>query len=328
MNLKIRKLTLVGFRGATKPFEVGFDTSKSVALVFGENGTGKSTIADALDFTCNRHFGSLEDRSMADQPKSHVVSLGQDPKKLKVVLSTTMGDFTAVLSTSGPIVTPAAGCPDAKILRRSNILQLIDEQPKQRFEALKSFIAVPLIEKAENALRQACRNTLDNYNNSTRAYEQASTALEELWIAEGKIGKNAIQWAEDEAKKDIAVLQGEVKEIELIIDVFRNSDLSLGSLDHARAELKGASENYIKAEEEQRKVESKKESQKSELLSLLKDAKTYLGIQKSTTECPVCEKSIEATKLVARLSVRISEMQELALAMKTVSAAKQAVETK
>ncbi len=119
MTLKIQKLTLVGFRGATKPFEVEFDTSKSVALVFGENGTGKSTIADALDFNCNRHFGSLEDRSMADQPKSHIASLGQDPKKLRVVLSTTVGDFTAVLSKNGPIVTPATGCPDAKILRRS-----------------------------------------------------------------------------------------------------------------------------------------------------------------------------------------------------------------
>ena len=326
MSLKIKKLTLIGFRGATKPFEVEFDTSKTVALVFGENGTGKSTIADAFDFNCNCRFGSLEDRSTADQPKSHVTSLGQDPNKLKVVLSTTEGDFTAILSKGGPIVTPATGCPDAKILRRSNILQLIDEQPKQRFEALKTFIAVPNTENAENALRQAHRTALDNYNNATNAYVQANIALQELWVAEGKPGKNSIDWAETEALNDITTLQGIVNEVETITSAFSSSEQSLTSLDRAIDDLKGANEAYARAEGEQKKVESKKENNKSELLSLLQEAKTYLEAQKASLECPVCEKGIEFNELITRLTVRISEMQDLNVAMKTVLLARKAVE--
>ena len=128
MKAKVSKLSLFGFRGATQPVEINFDTTKPVTLVFGENGTGKSTIADALDFVCNRHFGSLEDRSMSAQPKSHVTSLGQDPKKLKVLLASSVGNFTGTLSKDGPVIAPATGCPDARILRRSNILQLLDAQ--------------------------------------------------------------------------------------------------------------------------------------------------------------------------------------------------------
>ena len=180
MKAKVSKLSLFGFRGATQPVEINFDTSKPVTLVFGENGTGKSTIADALDFVCNRHFGSLEDRSMSAQPKSHVTSLGQDPKKLKVLLTASVGNFTGTLSKDGPIITPATGCPDAQILRRSNILQLLDAQPKQRFEALKTFIAVPGIENSENALRVAEKNVKDSYEEAFRAYTQANDELEKL----------------------------------------------------------------------------------------------------------------------------------------------------
>ena len=49
--MKLQKLELNAFRGATKPFELPFHSSKKLTMVFGENGTGKSTIADA--FTCH-----------------------------------------------------------------------------------------------------------------------------------------------------------------------------------------------------------------------------------------------------------------------------------
>ncbi len=46
MSNPIEKLRLKHFRGASQSSEVTFDTKKSLVMVFGENGTGKSTIAD------------------------------------------------------------------------------------------------------------------------------------------------------------------------------------------------------------------------------------------------------------------------------------------
>src|SRR5436190_1723029 len=113
MPAKIQKFSLASFRGATQKVEVTLDTTKPVALIFGENGTGKSTIADGLDFICNRQFGSLDDRSMSAKPKSHVASLGHDTKLLRVTLTTTVGNFSATLAKDGPVVSPTTGCPDA-----------------------------------------------------------------------------------------------------------------------------------------------------------------------------------------------------------------------
>ena len=174
---------------------------------------------------CNRRFGSLEDRSMSAQPKSHVASLGQDSKKLRVSLVTSVGNFSAELTKDGPVVTPNTGCLEARILRRSNVQQLLNAQPKQRFEAFKTFISVPAIERSENALREAARDAQTNYDESVRAYTQASAALEGLWTAEGSPGQSALDWASAEAAKDLSALETNVESIKGTLRFFAGRDI-------------------------------------------------------------------------------------------------------
>ncbi len=66
---KISKLVLTKFRGATTETVLGFDDEKPIVLIFGENGRGKSTIIDAIDFVCNKSAGSIKARSSTD-PKN------------------------------------------------------------------------------------------------------------------------------------------------------------------------------------------------------------------------------------------------------------------
>ena len=328
MKAKVSKLSLFGFRGATQPADINFDTSKPVTLVFGENGTGKSTIADALDFVCNRHFGSLEDRSMSAQPKSHVTSLGQDSRKLKVFLVTSVGDFMGELAKDGPVVTPATGCPEARILRRSNVQQLLNAQPKQRFEAFKAFITVPGIEKSENSLREAARDVDTSYNESVRAYTQANTALEGLWAAEGEPSKNALEWAAAEAAKDLSALEAAVTSIGEISTAFQHTETALSSLDRAFSDLSAARAAQTEAEQEQKKVEAKQSQRNAALLGLLQDAKTYVAARKDLSQCPVCEQGVDSGNLLVRLDARVSEMGELSRTATAVTTAKRSAEGK
>jgi len=46
---RIERLTVENYRGASTRLQLDFESSKPIALVFGESGTGKTTIADALD---------------------------------------------------------------------------------------------------------------------------------------------------------------------------------------------------------------------------------------------------------------------------------------
>ena len=188
MPLRVSRLTMAGFRGATAPTTIEFDTSKPVVLIFGENGTGKSTIADAFDFICNRTCGSLENYSLGEPAKKHVPSLGRSPADVSVTLESGARKWQATMGKDGPTVSPLAGQPDVRILRRRGILSLIETQPRQRFEALKAFIAVPNIEKCEAALRDAANTTNTSVNELIRATVQATEELDKLWTAEGEPG--------------------------------------------------------------------------------------------------------------------------------------------
>jgi predicted ATPase len=78
MPAKASILSIVGFRGATSLANIPLDVSKAVTVIFGENGTGKSTIADAFDFVCNRAYGSLENFSIGESAKKHLASLNSN----------------------------------------------------------------------------------------------------------------------------------------------------------------------------------------------------------------------------------------------------------
>jgi recombinational DNA repair ATPase RecF len=323
--VRIKRLTLESFRGATQQVDVHFDPTKAVVLIFGENGTGKSTISDGIDFICNRRYGSLDDRSMSEKPKTHIVSLGQNPKNIKVSLSTTSGDFSAVLSKEGPSVLPSTGCPEARILRRSNILKLLEAQPKERFETLKTFIAISGIEKSENALRSAQRGAKAAADEASRSYLQARDELEKLWVLESKPGASATEWATTECEKDISGQQKKLNHIDKILPGIEALKSKLAELLEFETEFRVAKEILGEAEDRVREAESKLAASNAALLKLLEDAREYLLPLGSATNCPVCEQEIGAQALVSRLAIRIAEMSELATVAQIAADAKRSV---
>jgi predicted ATP-dependent endonuclease of OLD family len=53
--MKLRRVNIVGFRGARFPLEIDFTSNQRSIAVFGENAAGKSTITDAIEwFITNR----------------------------------------------------------------------------------------------------------------------------------------------------------------------------------------------------------------------------------------------------------------------------------
>ena len=74
--MRIDKLRINNFRGSSKQIEFNFE-NKPITLIFGENGTGKSSIVDAFDFICNQNLGSLNNISVGtNKNKSVFVRFG------------------------------------------------------------------------------------------------------------------------------------------------------------------------------------------------------------------------------------------------------------
>jgi energy-coupling factor transporter ATP-binding protein EcfA2 len=60
----LKSITLTAFRGSAGTFKLDFEKSRKLTLIYGENGTGKTTICDAFEFLAFGRIGSLEDRGM------------------------------------------------------------------------------------------------------------------------------------------------------------------------------------------------------------------------------------------------------------------------
>lgn len=66
----LESLSVTAFRGSSKTLTLGFEAGKTLTLVYGENGTGKTTICDALEFIGDGNVGSLKDRGWAPAYRS------------------------------------------------------------------------------------------------------------------------------------------------------------------------------------------------------------------------------------------------------------------
>lgn len=327
---RISKLTISSFRAATCKADILFDAKKPVSLIFGENGTGKSTIADAIDFICNRRFGSLESYSLGQgvQAKKYIPSLGSDAIATFVEVSIDGQTWKAVLKKDKPEVSPSEGCPPARVLRRNNILQFIEQQAKGRYEALKQFIDLPGIEKSEASLRDAHKDADSTFNESARALSQAMDQLEKVWQAEEKPGIDALSWAATEAAQDVSILQASIASIEITLRSFQELEDAINAADEAGKALQLAKQQVDKAIQNQQQVESVEALQSSDLVKLLDDARGFIREQETLKNCPLCEQSIEKNQLLDRLDERIQSMSALKVAVEVTEHAKKQLESK
>lgn len=177
--MSLNKIQLNAFRGATQNVEIPFDPTKKITMIFGENGTGKSTIIDGLTFLCCQSKGSLDDR--AGTKLENVISVGKKQKDVCVTLQTDAANWTAKFSGKNAIaVMPEKGCPALRVLRRAQIRELVEAKPSDRFNSIRSFVEIPGVERSEQALRDALKRIQDDLAVLTRTYTNAQSALASL----------------------------------------------------------------------------------------------------------------------------------------------------
>lgn len=83
MKHKIEKISIAGFRGASQPasqpFILEFDGEKPIALIFGKNGTGKSTLVDAIECIATGSTSFKEKWKLGTRKDAFVPTLGKKP---------------------------------------------------------------------------------------------------------------------------------------------------------------------------------------------------------------------------------------------------------
>lgn len=301
----LKKLSIEYLRGSVLPFALPFEKGKSLTVVYGENGSGKSTICDSLEFLSRGQVGSLENRGLGRTSK-YWHSVGKSPKDVSVLLETSEGSWKAIISKSDAIVTPPENRPHVEILRRNQILSLIQADPSKRYQAISRFIDVTGIESSENALRETIRNVNGTREIALARVQENRDTLEHFWEEAGKKGPNALSWAKKQVDIDCSAFDTENTAIHELASNFDRLLNYPQQLDDAKSNL----EKAVKAQETSKtnldKALTSATTGASETLALLNATIQYLQRHTNPKECPVCGSAEKIAGLQERISNRIS----------------------
>ena len=185
----LKSLTLTAFRGSTTTFKLDFEKGKKLTLLYGENGTGKTTICDGFEFLAFDRVGSIEERGMGRGLREILASLaGKVPcHDVHVELETaTLPHAPGRLLTREVSVSPVSGRPRIELLRQRQILELIQAQPAERYEKIKRFIDVEAFERSEETLRQLGKTLATEKDQAQNAESENLAALQGFYDAAEK----------------------------------------------------------------------------------------------------------------------------------------------
>ena len=308
---KIRSISLNKFRGATKPLEIHFDPKKSMIMIFGENGTGKSTLVDAMDFIFNKECGSLKEKSSTNI-KSHLPSLGSTSQDIKISISSQTHKWAGKLNGSHPKIKGDENYFSVGILRRDKILKLVNAEPSQRYEALKNFIELFNIRSSESSLRKCINSIGTDLNGEVSGEASQNKTLKQYWEKEGRPEDSYLKWAEKESKKEAPELRGKISQYDQCVKIIKKYLESRNQFEESKTKMSEKEKQYSEAHEELKEIEKKVQGQSKETIGILKETLSFLK-KKDSNECPVCEQPIDPKNLKERISIRLKEMRELAV---------------
>jgi len=316
MPHRITELKLTHFRGATQPVTVQFDPSKRIVVIFGENGTGKSTLVDAIDAVGNASFGSLDREGVRPNPHKYVSSVNQTVKTLKVELATAVGHrWKATISGKNVSVTPATTdgiLPGVLVLRRRELLKLIETQPAKRYEAIKSFIDVAEVDKAEASLRNDLNAAEKQLTSAKAAREQAEKSLRVLWEQEKQPGETAAEplaWADQRSSEDLTTLEQQSRTLANILSTTQALAEAVVAWQRAHDLRCSWADKLQQVEAELAATSQSDDTRRSDLIRLLNTAKAYLAPPAAPTSCPLCASTVQADSLRQHVDEQLLALQ-------------------
>lgn len=325
--MKLNSLNINSFRGATKPLTIEFDTSKNITMIFGENGNGKTTISDALACLCTNGCGSL-DRPSVD--KSYLPSIGAKVEDVSISLETSSGKFSAFLNAK-PAATfrksPTEGIPTLRPLRRKQIIDLIDEQPSQRYEKLQEYLDVSKVMQCEDELRRLVRSTKSELDREVKSLSDATAILERAWEDEGRPMDSWEEWSKVESEKDTSKESEKLTQLTDSLRKWQDTVSRYNSIVKQKESLEQSLKSVQLLEQQLAEAEKAGSGIGVPLLMVLESAHKFIKEEPSQENCPVCKKSIDRDNLMKSMEAEIASMKEIQRINKELIAALKAKES-
>tara|TARA_R110001599_G_scaffold56410_5_gene156067 strand:+ start:26146 stop:28434 length:2289 start_codon:yes stop_codon:yes gene_type:complete len=311
-KINLKSLSISGLRGVSNPLTINFE--KPFTLIFGHNGTGKTSICDAIDFLANGDCGSLGDNSVGSSKHKFWPFIGKRNSDVAVDLSLSDGSsWRATISGTKPSVSASSirDLPEVKVWRRKQMMDLILAKPLERFNVIAEFIDVEEIEASEKVVRDLQRNIDRQLQDAaSKIAENYATLADQCRIAGGNEAK-VLEWSEAESKKSACEFDNEIRAFTNLNQKLESLISCIKILNDLRKTGAPIKQSLELAEDNYEKAKSSVTDGASGTLALLTEAKKYFESKENIDVCPLCESSENAPGLAERVSDVLKTYSEL-----------------
>lgn len=328
---KIVRLDVSSFRGIRENVPLVFN-GRSV-LLFGENGSGKSSFVDALEKLLSGRVSTLDGRAQGLSSMRHGPNIRDGGNPPQVAVTFNDRDATRLALDSEVAGLPAnvqeylsSAQENLYILRRRQILDFIDAEPRDRYNHLRPFLPLAEIDVIENAMR-AAREIAEKKAQQAKA--RAAQLVARLRV---ELRQQSLPDEPSEGQVTIAInqvlknnRQDPIKELRDLDEAIRKLSAAVapfGDLTR-QARISGAEKavgqlvQTICALRDDELLKSLKALQEREhrvarvfYESVLVEGERWIEEEGRKT-CPLCEQQIDAAQVVARTRERLQTMHEV-----------------
>ena len=325
MPPRIKSISIKAFRGI-RELQINLDGKGLV--IQGENGTGKSSIAEALEFFFTGHISHLEGtQGLSEQHHAPHVHFG--PADVDVTLAFDPGNVRLTRTfTSEPVPPPAlagyytSARTHAFILRRSQLLSFIASRPADRFRALASIIGVDPLDEIELEMMRA----RDDLQGELEAKTSQILTLFEALSADLGLEVSAIEQVLPELNAQLEA--SGLPLLDSLSNMDEHAESMLKSVKSASGVEASAALNVILGQARSHQLPNNLESDLAEfnerakalhdegaagavrLMGLLATSRRVIE-EEALERCPVCLTPIQRDDLLAHLTQRMLNVQAL-----------------
>ncbi|MHC4388747.1 MAG: AAA family ATPase [Planctomycetota bacterium] len=325
MPERIKKLQIKNLRGIVKR-DIPID-GKSI-VILGENGTGKSSIVDALEFFFTGTIAHL-DGVQGLSVQRHATHVNADPSDVEVTVSFDPGDVVLSRTFSNEPRPPQQLQPyfrevqqGVSILRRTKILTFITSQPADRFRAIGSIIGIEALDEMELSLHRL-RDDLKAASESKA--DRIGLICADLSETTGSVVQHSNaaltslqQYLEAQGLRKVASFEdAEVLSEELLYNVRREGATGviqalneLKGLRVASTDLQSIRQRLSEIDEHLEQLQAENAAERLKVLQLLEIGRHVID-SFTMNRCPLCEQPIEKNAALSSIGNRIDNLTAL-----------------
>lgn len=337
---KIKSIEISGIRGIKNPLPLSLN-NKSI-LIFGENGSGKSSLADAIEWYyldgikhltseetgATKGRGALRNLFIPDSEEAFI-TIQYSNDKLNATKTIDSSLSSSVSNTTDKFEDYLLATQSENlILRYRDLVEFIIAKKTEKLKTLQNIIGFSVVADVRDLLKKSegriARNiksaNFDNQRNAKQSvilnylgqnahtddqlFAGANQLIKPLQIGKSIKSHKDIQnvLKAIEAKEDTALLE----QISFYTKIGESLTEVVGNIDNIHSEYKAYHTIYSELRKTPENI------QKLQLLALLKEGQSILKNDVVQDDyCPLCQQKKNKIELIKELNERIKELEQL-----------------